>query len=183
MNLDGNQVWFDDLAIVHTRRDKAEIVQADHYGPFGLMLLVLNWWNPKETVTRQLFNAGSKWQQELQWYSTFYRQYDPQLGRFQQVDPAAESYFSYKPYQYCGNNPVIHNDSLGDKFDVVYRPEHFQLINKKTNSSKVSGEGTGHGLALMPPTLGNIDFNFPKRYLKQHKNCCRSIPATDCHGF
>ena len=61
------------------------------------------------------------------WYETFYRGYDPALGRFQQVDPKATIAHDLTPYNYAGNNPVLFNDPLGDKL--------------KTPPSWIDGEG------------------------------------------
>ena len=50
----------------------------------------------------QFYNAGFKWQDELNnsnlpgTYTTFYREYDPALGRFQAVDPKAALYLELK---------------------------------------------------------------------------------------
>jgi uncharacterized protein RhaS with RHS repeats len=46
-------------------------------------------------------------------YSTFYRRYDPALGRFLGVDPLADSYAEMSPYQFGGNDPVNYNDPTG----------------------------------------------------------------------
>jgi hypothetical protein len=45
----------------------------------------------------------------------FYRNYDPALGRMNQVDPMASRYASHTPYNYSLNDPVYYNDPLGDE--------------------------------------------------------------------
>ncbi len=44
------------------------------------------------------------------WFETHFRDYDPVLGRFHQVDPMAVKYSSWTPYTYSFNNPVNWND-------------------------------------------------------------------------
>lgn len=39
----------------------------------------------------------------------------PALMRFSTIDPLAEKYYSFSPYSYCGNNPIIYIDPDGRK--------------------------------------------------------------------
>ncbi len=68
---------------------------------------------------KQLYNGGSEWQNDFadlpDYFSTFYRNYDPALGRFIAVDPLAEENESISPYNYALNNPIRFNDPMGDK--------------------------------------------------------------------
>ena len=82
-------------------------------------------------VNKKKFNDGSELQSEefsdasgLEWYDVDARFYDPQIGRFMQVDPLSdeEDQESYTPYHYCFNNPVVHNDPDGkNPIVLVYR--------------------------------------------------------------
>ncbi len=69
---------------------------------------------------KKLYNAGSEWQDEfggvIDYYSTFFREYDPVIGRFNSVDPKAEMIVELSIYHYSGNNPVNFNDPMGDAF-------------------------------------------------------------------
>ncbi|MCU0391521.1 MAG: RHS repeat-associated core domain-containing protein [Thermoflexibacter sp.] len=49
----------------------------------------------------------------LNWHETAFRGYDPQLGRFHQIDPLADLFTGINPYQFGYNNPVLFNDPTG----------------------------------------------------------------------
>jgi RHS repeat-associated protein len=90
-------------------------MQETHYYPFGMALGGQSYQNPlQNTLNRFLYN-GKELQGELglQWYEYGFRMYDPVLGRFPSVDPAAERYSSISPYAYCANNPIIYIDPTG----------------------------------------------------------------------
>ncbi len=69
-------------------------------------------------ANKKLYNAGSEWQDEfggvIDYYSTFFREYDPVIGRFNSVDPKAAITVELSIYHYSGNNPVNFNDPMGD---------------------------------------------------------------------
>ncbi|GAB4192921.1 MAG: hypothetical protein OHK0057_33860 [Thermoflexibacter sp.] len=49
----------------------------------------------------------------LHWHETAFRGYDPQLGRFHQIDPLADYIGGITPYQFGFDNPVFFNDPTG----------------------------------------------------------------------
>ena len=63
------------------------------------------------------FNGGSELEEDygVNLYSTFYRRYDPQIGRFSGVDCQSEASAGMSVYQFGGNNPVSMNDPLGNR--------------------------------------------------------------------
>ena len=70
------------------------------------------------TPNKKLQNAGSEWQDDIDgladYYSTFFREYDPVIGRFNGVDPMAFKTNSLSIYVYSNNNPINFNDPMGD---------------------------------------------------------------------
>ncbi len=101
-------VYFDDVTFTYT---PTNIIQYNEYYPFGLQ--TSNSWTRDNNRNDYLYNAGSELNAASGWYETFFRGYDPALGRFLQVDPLATKFASQTPYNYAVNNPVMLNDPSG----------------------------------------------------------------------
>lgn len=55
---------------------------------------------------------------DLNMYDAFYRNFNPHIGRWWQIDPKPTEWVSL--YSAMGNNPVLKNDPLGDTIIVRY---------------------------------------------------------------
>nr|WP_315422522.1 DUF6443 domain-containing protein [uncultured Pedobacter sp.] len=117
----------------------AVVRQENSYYPFGLSM-------PGNTIpgaaNKNLYNGGSEWQNDFadlpDLQQTFYRMYDPALGRFVASDPKAESSESMSVYQYALNSPLMFNDPMGDISETAMR----QVLDYARNG--VTGfEGAG----------------------------------------
>jgi RHS repeat-associated protein len=91
----------------------AEILQEDHYYPFGLRMSGMHYSNT-ELLNKFLYN-GKELQEQTGWYDYGFRQMDPQLARWHVIDAMTESYYSHTPYAYTMNDPVNFTDLLGLK--------------------------------------------------------------------
>jgi RHS repeat-associated protein len=91
----------------------AQVRQENSYYPYGMMMP--GNYMPTDP-NKKLYNAGSEWQDEIniEYFSTFYREYDPALGRFNSVDPMAEATVELSIYHYSNDNPVNFNDPMGN---------------------------------------------------------------------
>jgi RHS repeat-associated protein len=91
------------------------LIQENSYYAFGMQMA--GSYMPTNP-NKKLYNAGSEWQDDIDgladYYSTFFREYDPIIGRFNGVDPMAEATDEITTYAYANNNPVMMNDPLGD---------------------------------------------------------------------
>lgn len=78
----------------------------------GISSKALAFGNPQN---KYKFNKGTELNSDfdLSFYETECRLYDPQIGRFWQVDELAESSWEWSPYTFALNNPIEFNDPLG----------------------------------------------------------------------
>lgn len=87
-------------------------IEESHYYPFGLRH---NGYNDLETNKNKYKYNGKELQDELglNMYDYGARNYDPAIGRWMNLDPLAEKYVSFSPYNYCINNPISFKDPDG----------------------------------------------------------------------
>jgi RHS repeat-associated protein len=110
-------VYFDDLNVKHYT---GPLVQEQSYYPFGLQMAGISDKALNKLSSQNKFNGGVELEEEygVNLYSTFFRQYDPQLGRFSGVDLLAEQSIGVSTYQFALNNPIYFNDPLGLKQEL-----------------------------------------------------------------
>ncbi len=106
----GNEVYFDDFEV---KVKESMVVQNTDYYPFGLQHST-SWTRISDLKNNFLYNAGSELNEKTKNYETYYRDYDPALGRFNQIDPLSSSFSNWTPYNYAFNDPVYWNDPYGD---------------------------------------------------------------------
>jgi RHS repeat-associated protein len=105
-------VYFDNLAVTHT---PGPIVEETHYYPFGLTMAAISSKILPSNYTENKFKFnGAEFNSvyDINQYEFFYRNYDPQIGRWHGLDPKPNE--SVSLYSAMNNNPVLFNDLLGD---------------------------------------------------------------------
>jgi RHS repeat-associated protein len=77
---------------------------------------------PITTISNSSYNYkynGKEYQDELglNMYDYGARNYDPSLGRWMNIDPMAETYYTVSSYVYVANNPLLFIDPTGMKIE------------------------------------------------------------------
>lgn len=105
-------VYFDDVTVTHYT---GPLLQEQAYYPYGLPMQGLSDRAMLKTGNPYKYNDGSELEDEdgLEYYNTFYRKYDAQIGRFTGVDILAEATYGFTPFHFGGNNPTLFNDPNG----------------------------------------------------------------------
>jgi RHS repeat-associated protein len=130
-------MYFDDFKVKHTQTN---VVQYNEYYPFGLQATTS--WTRDSNKNNYLYNEGSELNSVSGWYETFYRGYDPTLGRFLQVDPLAHVTHSQTPYHYASNNPGLFNDPTGLLSDGEFAGIVQDLLNSEHGGTWTEAGGT-----------------------------------------
>lgn len=115
-NQSNNDVYFDDL---YVRIEQGNIAEENHYYAYGLKIATLSSKKLGDVYegalkNNYLYNDKEFFDDaDLNWYDYGFRNYDPQIGRFTQLDPLTHSYPYLTPYQYASCDPITNIDIDG----------------------------------------------------------------------
>jgi RHS repeat-associated protein len=89
-----------------------DIKQINHYYPFGLNME--GNFNGASGTNKYQYN-GKEWNDDFGLGLNDYgaRMYDPAIARWTTIDPLAEMYYRWSPYNYCKDSPVNYTDPTG----------------------------------------------------------------------
>jgi RHS repeat-associated protein len=109
-------VYFDNVKVAHTR---GRIIEENHYYAFGLKIAGISskkLGDDNEGSLRNEYGYNDKelWEEgDLNWLDYGFRNYDPQIGRFLQIDPLSSKYSMLSPFLYAFNDPIANVDEDG----------------------------------------------------------------------
>jgi RHS repeat-associated protein len=111
---------------------QSPIVQITEYYPFGL---VSNSFTRDSKLKQDYLYNGKELQDELSlnWFDYGARMYDPTIARWNSIDPLAEKYRRWSPYNYCVDNPIRFIDPDGMKVEFA---KDASKTNKENRQAK-----------------------------------------------
>lgn len=104
----GANVYFDEFKIVHTKSDKTlKVSQVSDFYPFGMKIQPASYQNEGHNENKFTFQGQEQiTDYNLEWSQFKWRNHDPAIGRFFNVDPLAEDYDYNSPYNFSENRVV-----------------------------------------------------------------------------
>jgi len=111
------------------------VLQKNDYYPFG----TLHKGKSSVATNKYLYN-GKELQTDYNFdlYDYGARFYDAQLGRWHSVDPLAEKYYGWSPYNYVANNPLRFIDPNGKEIYIIVNGEAVLATNENINNSSLA---------------------------------------------
>lgn len=140
-NETAQDVFFDNIQVALS---SGPLLEETHYYPFGLVMAGISATALKGlnyTKNRKNYN-GIEYTSDLDLdiYDAQLRNLDPQIGRWNQVDPKTEKMEMWSPYVSNYNNPIRYNDFLGDEPNEDPKDKH-KLSNNIRNGTRLAAVG------------------------------------------
>lgn len=159
------------------------LTEETHYYPFGLVMQgisskALSFGGAEN---KRKFNGGSELQNKefsdgsgLELYSTIFRMYDPQIGRWNRIDPKPNEMWS--PYVGMEDNPILFNDPLGDTVTIRHRTGFLGIFGKFTNYRYDNGK-------LYNSSGTEVQRGDTKRYIQKAAGALDAIRVGGSNGL
>ncbi|MCI5057873.1 MAG: hypothetical protein MRY83_17300, partial [Flavobacteriales bacterium] len=128
-HLGNPRIYFADLNGNDKIESNSETLQKEEFFPFGLEAKS----NSNVIGTENLYKFGSKEKIDdfgLDWIDFGARFYIPSIGRWNSVDPLAEKFLMWSPYNYALNSPLTYVDPDGRNAEFIH--------DRKTNTIRVN---------------------------------------------
>jgi RHS repeat-associated protein len=136
------EVYFDDFKVEHV---KSPVISAQDYYPFGL---TYNNYSRENSLANRWKFQGQEHVDDLglNWDSFRWRNHQPEIGRFFNVDPLAMKYLYNSPYAFSENKVVAHTELEGLESKPVNEGEDLRKLKRAPSgpnsySSTVSRSG------------------------------------------
>ncbi|MFT3910236.1 MAG: DUF6443 domain-containing protein [Ferruginibacter sp.] len=167
-------VYFDNLQVIHRQ---GALLEETHYYPYGLTMDGISSEAAGTIQNKIQFMSKEKQSNELadgsglEWNDFGARMYDPQIGRWNHIDPKSENYQPLSPYSFTSNNPVLFIDPDGKDviIGVGFKGSAFESVYKSLALSNKTFQ------ALLSKFEGTKDRNVTLSYV----NDAETVLSTD----
>jgi RHS repeat-associated protein len=124
-----------------------EVMQVTDYYPFGMVMNQENYFASGVLSNKYLYNNKELQDDELAgnslgWYDYGARFYDAELGRWHSIDPLAEKYIEWSPYNYVGANPILRIDTDGRDWDIAINHDQRTVTVSASFNTFAGNKGT-----------------------------------------
>ena len=143
-----NYVYFDDFTVTHA---KTNVVSADDYYPFGLTFNSFT----RSYSEKVRFKFQEQEHDDITGWDMFkWRNHQPEIGRFFNVDPLAEKYVHNSPYAFSENHVTGHRELEGlEKEEST--SGNFLLQRLVKTMAKASKTEAPHEAVMLKKTFEN----------------------------
>lgn len=135
---------------------KGNVVQSTEYYPFGLQ------YADGTGQEKQAYKYNGKEFDQmhgLNWYDYAARQYDPVVPHLPTPDPHSENYYSWSPYVYVGNNPILNIDPDGKDYWSTNDPNQIRAFLNSVGAGSNTHDFTGWNHATDAEFSANLTYN------------------------
>jgi RHS repeat-associated protein len=145
------EVYFDDFEVEHI---KSPVVSSQDYYSFGL---TYNSYSRENSLSNQWKFQGQENVDELGlgWDSFKWRNHQPEIGRFFNVDPLAEKYTYNSPYAFSENHVTSHVELEGLEKSAINQV-HINLLRSEPIQSSIRAANEGGGSMLKVEGGGQV---------------------------
>lgn len=153
-------VFFDNVQVTHI---KGPVLEETHYYPYGLTMHGISSKAAGIVENKKKYNGIELENDlEIQTYDAFFRELDPQIARWWQIDPVTDGYESISPYASMYDNPITYSDPLGNEGEACcggFFTGIVEGVKDGFNDTKsfVKSLGTAEGWKNLATGMANIN--------------------------
>jgi len=152
-------VFFDNMQVVQTR---GPILEETHYYPFGLTMAGISSKAAGKLQNKEKTFQGQQFDDDLgiNWIQFKYRNHDPQIGRFIEIDPLASKYVYNSTYAFSENKVTgnVELEGLESAPTEDKRP-YPERVPQASPSLSPFPAGAQSGPPASPPQASGINTN------------------------